>query len=731
MVRNPIKIFLFILVFLVAIWLIQASKPKNTLPDVSEKEIGLATLIESLKLAKRWLLNNTNAQNGLLNYLYDPKTDRYLAENNHIRQLGTLYAITTLDRFFKDGSLTSLIKDTLVYYLKFKKQTQDYAFLNIDGEPNLAYNAFLIMSLLNTDNFPNRDLLLSQFARGILRLQKDDGSYNTHFLSEQVSGIDYYPGEAMLALIKLYISKGNKEYLDSVKKAFPYYKNYWQNQKNTAFVPWHTQAYLLLYKETGDKTLADFIFEMNDWLIDNHQITQTNNPNEIGGFPKDNPKNATSSYLEGINDAYALAQLLGDQYHLQKYRQSLKNGIRFILRTQLPPQDAAKFIDPIRAAGGFRHSLTNDEQRIDYTQHAIIALIKAVQNRIFEIQNNIFEQDKRQSESELSSLDRVATKPVAEGKDVESFRAIDKKYSPHIPFQIISDFYDRIGPQTMLDLISQNQACHVKGHNVGRVIFAKTNSLDASMQICGYRCSNGCFHGILMEMFKDQNKDSSDKHLSLEVLKNELKTFCDKKTVKDYIIKGNCTHGLGHVVAFLADYDIKKALSYCDLFQEAGLIYYCATGLYMEREQLMAEDDLKKSLFYPCDSDNFPAACFRYRIRISLADKFSHQDMALKCLEIKDQRQKQGCFHGLGFGYYKLIEEDPKKLMAVCGGGNTDDQRMCIEGAVGILSIANEDRAIEACSQTFGQARQACIKALKIGNFGMDRDFKLYYYKRE
>ena len=45
---------------------------------------------------------------------------------------------------------------------------------------------------------------------------------------------------------------------------------------------------------------------------------------------------------------------------------------------------------------------------------------------------------------------------------------------------------------------------------------------------------------------------------------------------------GDCAHGVGHALMWLADYDVQPALDACKLFVEPPLAYYCATGAYME-----------------------------------------------------------------------------------------------------------------------------------------------------
>jgi hypothetical protein len=166
--------------------------------------------------------------------------------------------------------------------------------------------------------------LLTLLGKGIISLQNIDGSFNTYFVSDRNTGVDYYPGEAMLALIKLYNKTRERTYLDAVYKAFYYYRQYWRNNKNTAFIPWHSQIYFLLYNEIKDPQIKDFVFEMNDWLINNYQIYSDAYIDEIGGFPKSNPRNSTSSYLEGIADACLLARNIDDNFHLIKYRDGIR-----------------------------------------------------------------------------------------------------------------------------------------------------------------------------------------------------------------------------------------------------------------------------------------------------------------------------------------------------------------------------------------------------------------------
>ena len=354
----------------------------NNLIDLDE--ISSTSINQSISLGYNWFLQSVNDDTGLLEYLYYPSNEQYSKDNNHVRQLASLWALTETQRHLNSSLANDLISTMLDYYLDFQYETETYAYLGIDNESKLGYNAFIILSLLNYPDYPNQQQLLDEFARGILFLQNENGSLNTYFFSEKNTGQDFYPGEALLSLMKLYGVTGNESYLRTVESAFPYYSQYWRSNKNTAFIPWHTQTYALLFEQTKNRNLSDFIFEMNDWMIDNYQMKTSLYPDEIGGFPKYFPTFSTSVFIEGVNDAYAVAKLVNDAEHVQKYKHSIKIGTQFILQTQFTENNSFYLEEPHRAIGGFKTSLTDNFIRIDNTQHALFALIKTMENKIFQ-----------------------------------------------------------------------------------------------------------------------------------------------------------------------------------------------------------------------------------------------------------------------------------------------------------------------------------------------------------
>lgn len=306
---------------------------------------------------------------------------------------------------------------------------------------------------------------------------------------------------------------------------------------------------------------------------------------------------------------------------------------------------------------------------------------------------------------------------------MEEFRKIVEATKGEIPINIVDSFYDKIGPDALIKVIEEDNYCHEKGHNVGRVIYRKNKDLSLSLEKCSYRCTTGCFHGVLMEYFK--KGESDEPHIRLEDVKNEISEVCDSKEVTgNKIQKGVCIHGVGHALAFLAKNDIGLALKYCESFKDEGPVYYCATGVFMEWDIVNGRRYKNSSNLFPCDKFDFPSACFRYK----LARTFGEDELLSArnfCAGITDPELRSACFHGLGFRFFRLLKTNPLKY--VCDVADSGDEKMCIEGAIGVLSAFDEKRAFGLCEELSGENKEACFTAARQSNFGMDKDFSDYF----
>jgi uncharacterized protein (TIGR00296 family) len=359
------------------------------LPYLSLAEINKEKIHQAVIEGQNWLVRNQK-KDGSFAYQYYPGLDKYSSKDNIVRQIATSAILARIGNNFNNEKYLNSAKKGVDYALKKikyldKKKNLPYLFENEQG--TLGGNAFVLMSLTELKSFkPN---LREKFLNSLLYMQNADGSFKTYYEPFGKSGAkDFFPGEAMLALAKYYSQlspRDDMKILSALEKAFNYYsKIYWPKNKTTAFVPWHSQAAAEMYRITQEKKYADFVFEINDWLL-KIQFTEKDSPypDYLGGFYKKGspPGMSTSSYAEGLAEAYVLAKQTDDKKREKKYKRALDSAIIFILSTQFNEENSFYVKNLSRSLGGFRTSLIDHSLRIDATQHACTALLKVLFNQ--------------------------------------------------------------------------------------------------------------------------------------------------------------------------------------------------------------------------------------------------------------------------------------------------------------------------------------------------------------
>ena len=193
---------------------------------------------------------------------------------------------------------------------------------------------------------------------------------------------NYYPGEAVLFLARLYDRQPDAALLERIMRAFRYYREWHLRPANRAiaFVPWHTRAYCSLWKHTHSREFESFVFEMNDWLAGWQRWDDASSPDLKGTFgarsSADFPHvSSTGVYIESIAEAFALAKAVGDRARAARYRLVIQRGLRAVRRHQFRgPVDAWFVRNPERVAGGLRSNMHDPSIRIDSVSENLMAL---------------------------------------------------------------------------------------------------------------------------------------------------------------------------------------------------------------------------------------------------------------------------------------------------------------------------------------------------------------------
>lgn len=328
-----------------------------------------------------------------------------------------------------------------------------------------------------------------------------------------------------------------------------------------------------------------------------------------------------------------------------------------------------------------------------------------------------------------------------------SFEKVVHSIDVNIPAETISAYRNTLEFKEMLAILEDERPlCHSEAHNIGKAIYAETTDIRTALDICERTCNDGCFHGMIMGIFQTltenashthaSNTEHSDSHIVLTddnkaSVTNLLLSICSRDDVLSLTKgkQGDCMHALGHAVLFLANYNIEEALNLCRVFENDGFEYYCATGVYMERNLAVTSADNNQDPLEPCRAHtNFPSACFRYEIQeLHDTNLLTYADVKHMCEALDERHLRIGCFHGLGFGYHSLVLQNPEALLDLCDAEDKTAMRLCIEGAVGVMESNHLGSSKPACALLPETMQSVCADAADVRDFGMDRDFSLYH----
>jgi hypothetical protein len=281
----------------------------------------------------------------------------------------------------------------------------------------IAHSAFLILSSvgalrLSTLDPKDSDVPIESLIRGIISMrQPDSGAFAIRFGDDDIyGGIEFYPGEAMLALLDAYEISGQLpgilspstriEIIPAVQHAFLFYSDFYRqgyvsDRYTSFFGNWQVQCFSKLFdvleREEVKRTsideivtlsvVADYIFELCDAIIESDpwRLLRKGEYAELSTVE-------IACGLEAIADGCRIALELysesvsldsAAQERLTRYWQYVESAVQFLSSVQnAVPVGAAV------GSGGLCYTLDVPEQRLDVTGHAVNALIK-----VYDVQN--------------------------------------------------------------------------------------------------------------------------------------------------------------------------------------------------------------------------------------------------------------------------------------------------------------------------------------------------------
>jgi hypothetical protein len=361
------------------------------------KPVSRDELQARVRAASDWFLAVQNPD-GSFRYGWEPALDQDLLEESLIRQAGAAVAVSRCAALMNDDRLESAATRAIEYLLLQTKRTEGKFPTRRSIAPYqlvhpVGFSGLLLLAIMEHPSPTNSMRTAGEELANYLRMrQRPDGSIRLGSSDDPTEddeddrehpGMPYYPGEALLALAK-YESKNHIPSSDqAVRKSRDFYWRVWRRSKEPAFVPWQTAAHAELVSRTKDRASAEFVFEMNDWLIQ-LQYRENARAGWAGGFAAYvegemvavEPGISSASYAESLADALCVARAMKDSVRERKYTEALFGVLRFINQLQYEPGGVSHFVPEYRSklVGGFRAGLRQGTVRIDFTQHATLAM---------------------------------------------------------------------------------------------------------------------------------------------------------------------------------------------------------------------------------------------------------------------------------------------------------------------------------------------------------------------
>jgi hypothetical protein len=369
------------------------AKPARDLSSLSPLQ---RQMLLSAQRGADWLFRMHRLK-GRFVYGYLPALATEMEGDHYLRQTGAAFALARAARFTGEERYAARAAQAVLALLDDTAPDPKDAQVRYTALPPGVVNrlgaAGLLVLAVHELPAPERDLLdkAEQLCNYIRRQAQPDGSLrlNEAGSAEDAEGAQLHPGAALYALARSQTHRPAAWKLDLLRKAVAYYHPWWRAHKGLAFVPWQSAAYAEAYALTGEKAFADCVLEMNDWLL-NLQYAQLDggDPRRLpwyGGFrgyadgrPVESaPDVGSAAYAEALAQACRAAQKAGDAERHRRYADGLVRCLQFLTTLQYTEPNTQYFADWYRPrlAGAFHASYQDGNLRIDYTQHAVSALI--------------------------------------------------------------------------------------------------------------------------------------------------------------------------------------------------------------------------------------------------------------------------------------------------------------------------------------------------------------------
>ncbi|PIQ77546.1 hypothetical protein COV82_03980, partial [Candidatus Peregrinibacteria bacterium CG11_big_fil_rev_8_21_14_0_20_46_8] len=286
-------------------------------------------------------LEKMQLTSGRYQYEFNPFTGDFTDDDNVVRQVGTLQSMSELYKVFEDEKYLERLKKTADYWLEqsVRDVTPDGLVLRyipneVHGDE--AKTGTMALFIVGTRVLKEvgdpwwlaHEQEMSEIENAIFWLQKADGSFAksyhhgmTEAKKEATPNLDFFDGESMLALLKIYRTDRDERSRNAIYAALSHWERAYVDEYAKGLYLWAMTSMRLGYELFEDGRFATFA-DIHQALYDNYS------PPRRVFF-----SNNRCATLEGMSQWMRLQQQLGVERNMhEKY---LDFSLRRIARLQV------------------------------------------------------------------------------------------------------------------------------------------------------------------------------------------------------------------------------------------------------------------------------------------------------------------------------------------------------------------------------------------------------------
>ncbi len=284
--------------------------------------------------------------------------------------------------------------------------------------------------------------------------------------------------------------------------------------------------------------------------------------------------------------------------------------------------------------------------------------------------------------------------------------------------------------------------CHVLGHKLSAIETLKNpqNWKDVITRCPSGVCSNGCVHGAFQERFRS---DKIESEAQIQQLKHELSDVCEARGSwsPSGIEQGSCYHAVGHLLMYVVNAEIPKALALCDELVVKGpdrdYSQLCYDGVFMQLFQPLEPEDFalikgkeitveKHRNFCAAYTGKAHGSCWSEGWPLHVNELQTPEGLVSFCSYLSGVENER-CYRAMVYVIVPRLNLDVGVVSDFCSGLPVAHQPLCFsDAATRFMEIdyKNVAKGVDICDHAkIASVKEACYEELaKMANYNFRPD---------